>query len=652
MQRARQALLEPTDALSVQLTLDVDAPQITRPYDGTDQVTSVDEYLNWYTAHVLEVESKIDQGKNGVRALLNDNGATISSDPRALPVIVARIPVNVLRSEELNRLVINIEDPVESGVILGHAGRASMNAGALVGGGCGAGTCDGGNVIVGLWERDSSVTVVSGIAFNNTRLSTAGSAYSYLLNPATCAAQADCSDPGHPDVSRYCEPAVTSQACNLSLSCPLGQTCNAQHHCQYLQGRCVQDHLSWVAASVGMSGDYSYNTTWPGAADPTPNVPSGTLITASSPAHVQFKVGNDTSINGFDYVVSTSGGAAAPFVNESMSTTGGFLDWAGRAYGAFFAAAGGNVGGTDIVTCSQLRNGLCVGWYDYNTYNSVSSHRRTQNAAFGSNFINSPAVNVERPHLLGPGNHTGGNDGIHMPRIDATPGTNAMEWAYLPQAGGSPIAIAGSSFASPAVLSAAIQALQYEGWLSALAFPMVNKAVLLASTEDANADGAIGNTTRWSGQPSDAEDGAGQLNFTYIKQTLDNNQYYWDDVADSDFVSCGTNCRKITIPITIPIAKSARIALAWQSCMTAETGVPVITNDLDLVLNCGNPMVVCGGLYQSVSTADEIEMVQYPACNFLTPGCAIEVRIKNGAALQSCGSTTTERIGVAWALRP
>lgn len=401
-----------------------------------------------------------------------------------------------------------------------------------------------------------------------------------------------------------------------------------------------------------MSGDYSYNTTWPAGADPTPNVPSGTSITASSPAHVQFKVGNNSSISGFDYVTSTAGGAAAPFVNESMTTTGFFLDWAGRAYGTFFTAAGGNVGYSDYVACAQLRNGLCVGWYDYNTYNDLTSHRRTQNSSFGSNFVNSPAINVERPHLLGPGNHIGSNDGIHMPRVDTTPGTNTMEWAHLPQAGGSSVPIAGSSFSSPAILSAAIQALQYEGWFSALAFPMVNKAVLLASTEDANADGAIGKTTHWSGQPSDAEDGAGQLNFTYIKQILDNNHYYWTDLADSDFTSCGTGCRKKVIPITIPQFESARIALAWQSCLTTETSVPVIANDLDLILNCGNPMVACGGIWQSVSTDDEIEMLEYPACNFFPPSCNIEVRIKNGATLQGCGSVSTERIGVAWALRP
>ena len=34
-----------------------------------------------------------------------------------------------------------------------------------------------------------------------------------------------------------------------------------------------------------------------------------------------------------------------------------------------------------------------------------------------------------------------------------------------------------------------------------------------------------------------------------------------------------------------------------------------------------------------------------------TATCALEVRIKNGATLQPCGSTTTERIGVAWHLR-
>lgn len=241
--------------------------------------------------------------------------------------------------------------------------------------------------------------------------------------------------------------------------------------------------------------------------------------------------------------------------------------------------------------------------------------------------------------------------GLHMPQPEAATGLNTMEYGYFPASGGSAVQIGGSSFASPAVLAAAVQALQYEGWLSALAYPMVNKAVLLASTEDANADGEIGKSTTWSSQPSDAEDGAGQLNYTYIQQILDYNQYYWADLADSDFVSCGTNCRQKSVPISVPQYAKTRVSLVWQSCLTSEHGTPVINNDLDLVLDCGNPMLACGGSIQSTTTDDEMEMVMKPACNVLVPSCTIRIRIKNGATLSSCGSTTTERVGVAWAFR-
>jgi hypothetical protein len=231
-----------------------------------------------------------------------------------------------------------------------------------------------------------------------------------------------------------------------------------------------------------------------------------------------------------------------------------------------------------------------------------------------------------------------------MPLIDTNPPSTQMRYAAT--LGG--IQIAASSFAAPAVLSAAIQAHQYEGWFSALAYPMVNKAVLLASTQDANADGAIGLSTAWSNQPSDAEDGAGQINLALVKQVLDNDQYTWNDVQDSSFASCGTGCRRyVAASIAIPANARARVALSWQACMLTKEDTPTINNDLDLVLNCGSPWDVCGGSYTSNTISSELEMVERPGCPS-SKTCSVEVRIKNGATLAACGSTTSERIGVAW----
>ncbi|MDB4958914.1 MAG: hypothetical protein JWO36_6483 [Myxococcales bacterium] len=234
-----------------------------------------------------------------------------------------------------------------------------------------------------------------------------------------------------------------------------------------------------------------------------------------------------------------------------------------------------------------------------------------------------------------------------MPVIELVGPTNQMRW------GVSTITpISGSSFAAPAILAVAIQAQQFEGWFSALAFPMVNKAVLLAGTRDANADGAIGKGNKWSSQPSDAEDGAGQINYAYVSDTLNNNRYYWTDLADSNFVSCGTNCRTYVVTsISIPYTVTARVALAWQSCMTTEAGGATLNNDLDLALNCGSH-ATCAQTTLSDTVTSELEMLERPACGIRTADrvCSIEIRIKNGAALASCGSTTTERVGVAWSL--
>ena len=142
-------------------------------------------------------------------------------------------------------------------------------------------------------------------------------------------------------------------------------------------------------------------------------------------------------------------------------------------------------------------------------------------------------------------------------------------------------------------------------------------------------------------------DGAGQINMTTVKSILDNNTFTWRDLADSDFTSCGTGCRAYLVR-HFPIAANAspRIALAWQACMTAESGTPTLNNDLDLAVTCGSSR----GDFNSISNTvtSELEMIQVLPSTTARIGCSLQVRIKNGATLAPCGSTTTERIGVAW----
>jgi hypothetical protein len=305
--------------------------------------------------------------------------------------------------------------------------------------------------------------------------------------------------------------------------------------------------------------------------------------------------------------------------------------------------------------CSPQERHVCRCFRLRDVRRSVESpsHGGPNLGNIGSSFLNDTGFDstLERPHLLGPGNHAAAQSGLHMPSIDVDPPSTQMRHADYAFPSG---AILGTSFSAPTVLSAAIQAHQFEGWFSNLAHPMVNKAVLLASTRDANNDGAVGKFTVWSQNANaqngsvDAEDGAGQIKFDKLSTILTNNQYVRQDLSDADFVSCGTNCRKYTIAsLVVPPSTSTRVALAWQSCMISEGSLPILSNDLDLALNCGSPLFQCGGTTISNTVTSELEMLERPACTFQRT-CYVEVRIKNGAQLSACGSTTTERVGVAW----
>lgn len=644
----------------VTITVVTDLAELRLPYDGTDQQVPMDEFKAWFNNHAAVQQARVWAAKNRVRALLVDHGAEILEDPRGLPSIRATVARELLQSQDLNASdVIRIEaTATDRPVLLGdYAGRSSMNAapasGGLSGGQCG-GPCDGGLIDVGLWERDDSVVgYASGLARNNSRITASAAGYvtGYWDPPRSCVSDADCSYPGiSDDVERRCQ-AELHGVCNKITHCTAPDVCTSGR-CVTPDKHCVQDHLTWSAAAVGMWGPYDYTAQAPfGLPDPTPNVPTGTSFASTGAWRVDYRVGNESGTFGLDYLIAPAAGTgpATPFLNRSQSGAPDAIDFASRAYGTFVTYASGN-SDVDPVSCNRFKNGLCVGMYDYRTYDDQQSHRRTHGLPGnkGSSYLNNGTL--ERPHLLGPGFHaaTGTSlSGLHMPDIEPAAPTGGMRYAF--QGSGSQYSeIGGTSFAAPTVLSAAIQAQEYEGWFSNLAFSVVNKAVLLASTVDANADGAIGKSTTWSSQPSDAEDGAGQINFGLVQQVLDSNQYYWIDLVDSNLSSCGTGCRKYAVSnVTVPANAKMRIALAWQACSTDEASEAIINNDLDLALNCGNPILSCGGTTLSTSASSEIEMLERPGCP-QAKACTIEVRIKNGVALAPCGTTTFERIGVAW----
>lgn len=202
----------------------------------------------------------------------------------------------------------------------------------------------------------------------------------------------------------------------------------------------------------------------------------------------------------------------------------------------------------------------------------------------------------------------------------------------------------GSSFASPAVLSAQIQAMEYEGYFSPLGTPLGNKAAIMASTVDANNDGPIGLTWRWSNQPADAKDGAGQFDFSKLKQILDNNWYYLFNLTDASFTSCGTGCREYIVG-SITMSSTVRFAMAWHACSTARTTDAFINNDLDLRVQRNT---VCGGAYESNSTSSEVEMLQLSSPSSICTA-SIRIRIKGGGTLNSCAGNGTETVALAWA---
>ncbi len=630
--------LDSQQLTTVDVMVYADLPEPELPYDGTDRQTSIEEYEEWTRSHSDAQVARIAQAKQRLITFFDDQGAVVLQNPRGLPTIRARLSSEMLQSQALNDtdvVTISEADSTEAH-LLGYAGIASMQAapssGGLTGGACSGGVCDGIGLDVGYWERDAELTI-SGVARNNSRVAT-NVVSGYLDCPQACSSDAQCPATGGTKLSCR-EP--TAGAAKI----------------------CVQDHLTWTVASVGMFGSYSYDTFVPGGTDPVAN--ASTLFASSGAWNTDKRFGNRNDQLGLDYLIAPPPGqdpcetATQPptlFINRSVDQTPNVSNFPARAFGTFLTAASGN-SESGPVTCARLKNGLCVGSYDYFDFGNQGTHRRSVAAGgAGSSFLNDLAFDstLERPHLLGPGAHQPNISGLHMPAIDVAPGSSLMRHAdYSAPAQ----AITGTSFAAPAVLSIAIQALHHEGLFSSMAHPQVNKAVLMAATRDANVDGTIGKSTTWSANAPtlDAEDGAGQINIATLSSILTNNSYLQLNLQDSSFTSCGAGCRKYTVTTQlVGASNSFRAALAWHSCMINEGDLPVLNNDLDLALACSGPP--CPGTIISNTVTSETEMLERNSCvgqpKTAVATCSLEIRIKNGASLQPCGSTTFERVGIAW----
>ena len=585
------------------------------PYLAPDQLVPVAELTRDIRAHRARVADELSEAKAALLSWLAAEGATLD-DHASLPMVRVIAPVRVLRSPRLTEddvAGLDIADTSDS-QRLGYAGHASMREASLVGGVCG-GRCDGGGLSVGIWEfNGANFPVVGAIATDNSRLWTA-STETYFQPPTTCSTDAQC---------------PWDRLTAVPLKCH--------------GGRCVDEHLSTVAGMIGLNGSYTYPAGDPGL--------QNQAFPASGTSNVIEFIANSVGAEAMNWLQSST---AVSFVNRSMASTdqGGpyAVNWAARYDVILTTVAAGNGGLTSAVVNNEAYfNALMVGSYRYETWDNPTTHRR----ASTSSYVNdtSEYVGQERPHILGPGAHMDGFGefaGLNIPDI-AGDNAGRMRTASYALDGAVPVEATGTSFAAPAVLSVAIQAYQYEGLFSYLYYPIMRKAVILASAVDVNADGEVGKGAEWTSSP-DAEDGAGRPDLARLKELLDGNQYAYAELTDSMFIPCGTGCRKYTLTsFSVDARRSVKAALVWNACPIAAQGRTFSAADLDLVLV--RPAACGGTLHQSVSVGNELEMI-FDRCltTSKTPGTyTVEVRIKNGGTLPAtCGPV--EPVAFAWSIR-
>jgi len=132
-----------------------------------------------------------------------------------------------------------------------------------------------------------------------------------------------------------------------------------------------------------MNGSYAYGTFVPGGADPVANT-TGQSFASTGAWYTDKRVGNDNGTPGLDFLIAppATGNACsianAPpsiFINRSVDQTPVVADFPGRAFGTFLTVASGN-SNSGPVTCGSFRNGLCVGAFDYRTFDNQDTHRR------------------------------------------------------------------------------------------------------------------------------------------------------------------------------------------------------------------------------------------------------------------------------------
>jgi len=464
--------------------------------------------------------------------------------------------------------------------------------------------CEGSGQDVVVWEADPDNALAKLDFFPNYNTRFGDRSVSQQLAADTCSTAFDCDFVGN-------------------SSSQMGYLCRG--------GVCVGEHSTFVAGAIGMVGSYSQR---------------GSTFNGAGAGGVAYHDANDHTVIGLDWAVAIP----SLFVNHSASVDPSpvnpmnhAMDLAARYDYALITQASGNSPSANV-DCKGW-NTLCVGSYDYKGWSSRTDDR----ISLFTSYINpSSNAGLERPHLLGPGNHNsstaGGNSGspLFLPNSQATAANpNPMTDSFHgPDVVGN--AVTGTSFAAPAVLGLAVQFYLYEGPFQ-MAHSAMRKIVLMVGSLDANADGPLPGNIKWN-STTDAKDGAGAPEGARIKSILDNNRYHQLNLTNSSFVSCGSGCREYTVAtVSVPANRYFRAGLAYYSCPSTSPFTNTLINDFDLVVS---RQCLESGSLLSTSTNSEVEMVQ-SYCELSTSN-TIKVRIKNGAALQLCGSSTSEPVSVAW----
>jgi len=574
----------------------------TTPYDGRDLAVPV-EILNAHAiSENLRIRAGLDIAKAPLLAWLHSTGVAFENYP-GLPIVRVRGNRDVLLSPRLHQDDIEAIDlPEPKGSLAGYAGHGAMKDASFIGGLCGT-SCAGASLPIGITELNTApIGIRTGIARLNGRLSIGSVVYREA--PSNCTTDTQCWD--------------------TSTGEPNENKCVA--------GKCVGFHLSTVAASVGMAFDYTY--------------PAGALGPSSVafPANGAYEVSRYIAVTGnaqMDISWLTND-TPVRHINRSASASPAELNWAARVPAVMSFLPAGNVVIGPIIANGVVWNALNVGMYNYETWDIASSHR-VNTLSCWQNDPGQPGQ--ELPHVVGPGAHTDSTQsggGIHTASLTFTGSPTSAQGMMnqVPIPSGLGAQIKGTSFSTPAVMGAAIQAYQYEGGFSQMYFPIVKRAVLMAATTDGNADGRVGLGNEWT-SGGDAKDGAGQIDLALSKQVLDGNQYTRIDLTDASFTSCGTGCREFALPsIPNPTSIGIKAVLTWNSCGNTPP------TDLDLVLIRPS---TCGGINQSTSLNNNVEAV-YAFCAGVSRSkyYGVRIRIKNGGTLPLCNGETTEPVALAW----